>query len=299
MMGWITQHRQAFADALRRIARQPAATLFSAFAIGVALSLPAGLYIALSNLAHLAGDLPARPEISVYLKLGTEAKQARALGAKFKAHPGIQDVRFVPRDEALRQLAQAEGLSDVAESLESNPLPDAWIIVPRDIEPAALDGLRAELAGMPGVEHVRLDSQWARRLDAFLDLGRMLTQILAAFLGMALAAISGNTIRVQLLTRRDEIEVSRLIGATDRFIRRPFLYSGALLGASGGLAAVALQGAAYWLIRPSVVALAEQYSAPFDIQWLDPRAILLLLGVSTLLGWVGAHFAVTRALSRL
>jgi cell division transport system permease protein len=299
MMGWIAQHRQALGDTLRRFARQPAATLFTAFAIGVALSLPAGLYVALANLAHLAGDLPARPELSIYMNVDAGEKAAAVIRKALKAHKGIEASRFVPRDEALKQLSQAQGLADVAESLDANPLPDAWVITPRDIGPEALEALQTELAKLPRVEHVRLDSQWARRLDAFLDLGRALVVTLSIFLAMALASISGNTIRMQILTRRDEIEVSRLIGATDRYIRRPFLYSGALLGASGGLAALLLLGLAHLLLQPSVARLAEQYAINFQILGLGRFDMAVLLLASTLLGWVGAHFAVTRALAKL
>ena len=298
MRNWLAHHAASLADALRRFLRTPFAAGFTALAIGVAITLPAGMYLVVQNLNHLAGDLPTHPEISLYLAEQSTQREREAIRQKIEAHPSIAKRRFVSNEEALKRL-NAQGLGDITAGLDRNPLPDAWVLTASQASPQELEALRKELAALPGVESVHADSVWAGRLHAMLDLGRQIVLLLAGLFGLALAAIAGNAIRAQILGRREEIEVSRLIGATDRYIRRPFLYLGALQGLLGGLAAgTVLAGAGLWLRTP-VEHLSSLYGSNFHLLPPSPPEIAVVLGFTTLFGWLGAWLSVTRSLRQV
>lgn len=298
MIGWLRHQKRALTVALLRLAAHPLSTLLTALAMGVALSLPAGLYLALANLSRLAGDLPAQPEISVYLAADATAAQKAALAERLKK-PDIERARFVVRDQALAQLAAGQGLTDITAGLAENPLPDAWIVRPHDTARNALNRLHDELARLPGVAETQLDSAWAERLQALLAIGRTGVWLLAALFAIALAAISGNAIRAQVLARRDEILVSRLIGATDRYVRRPFLYLGAVQGLLGGLAAAAVLAVAGTVLRGPVEHLATLYGSAWRLHPLTAPELLALFAFTALFSWLGAWVSVTRTLRRV
>ena len=293
-MNWLRQQYRASLAALRQLAAYPVATVLTTLAIGVAISLPSGLYLILSNLDRLAGDLPAQPEISLYLDMDITPVARDALAARLQHHPGLAAQRFVPRDEALKALGQSQNLDDIMAGLESNPLPDAWVLLPTVTTPERMAQLQAEFRQLPGVDQVHLDSAWAQRLHAALDLGRTAVLLLAALLGIAMVAISGNAIRALILAKRDEIEVSRLIGATDRYIRRPFLFLGGLQGLLGGLAAAGVLAGAGLLLQPYVARLATLYGSQYQLRPPTLVEFAVALAVATLLGWLGAWFTVAR-----
>jgi cell division transport system permease protein len=292
----VQAQRAAFRIALTRFGQAPFASLFTLIAIGVAISLPAGLYLGLSNLARLAGNLPTQPEISVYLSRDASKEQIKQLETLLTGRADVRRAQFVSKEAALEQLAQAGKLTDITSGLDSNPLPDAWVLVPSDPDPGALAKLRAELERLPAVDEVNLDSQWASRLQAALNIGHTLVILLAALFALALMAISGNAIRTQVLARRDEIEVSRLIGATDRYIRRSFLYHGALQGLFGGIIALCILVLLMLALQAPVSRLAMLYASPFSLRFLALGQQALILLLAALAGWLGAWGAVGRAL---
>jgi cell division transport system permease protein len=298
MIGWLRHQKHALASSLRRLGAQPVATLLTALAMGVAISLPSGLYLILGNLDRLAGDLPAQPEISVFLDTDAEAAQKQAIAARLK-QTDIAEARFASKEEALAALSMEQDLAGITAGLTENPLPDAWIVRPQAASRDDLAKLSAELAKLPGVAETHLDSQWAERLQAALAIGRTGVWLLAGLFAIALVAISGNAIRAQVFSRRDEILVSRLIGATDRHVRRPFLYLGALQGLLGGLAAGGVLALAGWMLHPPVAHLASLYGSAFKL--LPPNAfeIATVLGLTTLFGWTGAWISVARALHQI
>lgn len=298
MTGWLRHQKRALTAALRRLQMQTVSTLLTALAMGVAISLPGGLYMVLGNLDRLAGNLPAQPEISVFLDSGVSASQKQAIETRVK-RSDIAQARFIPKDEALAALSASQDLADITAGLTQNPLPDAWVIRPHTTSRDELARVAADLGKLPGVAETHLDSQWAERLQAALAIGRTSVWLLAGLFAIALIAISGNAIRAQVLARRDEILVSRLIGATDRYIRRPFLYLGALQGLLGGLAAGGVLAVAGAILRTPVSHLAGLYGSTFHL--LPPTAleIVIVLGLTTLFGWLGAWFSVTRALHQV
>ena len=298
MTGWLRHQKHALLAALRRQRAQPVATLLAALAMGVAISLPAGLYLGLETLTRLAGDLPAEPEISLFLGAGASADRRQAIAARLR-QSDIADARYVSKETAMAALAASPDLADIGAGLTENPLPDAWIVRPQADSGEARTRLAAELGTLPGVAEVHLDSAWADRLQAALALGQAVVWLLGSLFAVALVAISGNAIRAQVLARRDEIEVSRLIGATDRHIRRPFLYLGALQGLFGGLAAAGVLAVAGLSLRAPVDRLAGLYGSAFHLAPPAPAEVGTVLALTTLFGWLGAWLAVSRTLRQV
>jgi cell division transport system permease protein len=299
VISWLRQHRQAIAAALGKLAGQKSAGLASALVIGVALSLPAGGYALLESLRALARGLALDPQLSVFLRVEAKRIDADALGARLRADSRVAQLRFVPKETALNELKSADGLADVVGALGRNPLPDAFVIRARDTRADALDALAADLRNLPAVAHVQVDAAWARRLAALAGVGRTALLLLGALLAFGLVAITFNTIRLQILTQRDEIEVSKLIGATDAFIGRPFFYLGLLQGLAGGTVAIAIVWGGITLLNLEVRTLAESYGSEFRFAFLSPDHTLAVLLFAGLLGWVGAFMSVSKYLREI
>lgn len=296
MNAWLRQHRQALAAALGKIAAQRSAAALNALVIGIALSLPAGGYALLASLRAVTAGASLEPQLSVFLRVEAKRADADALAAKLKADPRIASQRFVPREQALKELQATEGLAEVVAALSRNPLPDAFVLRPRSTEADALDALARDLRAQATVAHVQLDTAWARRLGALAGTARLAIGLLAALLAFGLVAITFNTIRLQILTQRAEIEISKLIGATDAFIRRPFFYLGALQGLAGGLVALGILWASLAALNVGVADLAASYGSSFRLAFLAPGDALAVVLFSAALGWFGAYLSVSRYL---
>lgn len=299
MKRWLIQHREALRLVLGRMWCTPMATLMMLGVIGVTLSLPALLYVAVESLSRFSGSLENEPQISLFLALDTKQEDVKQLDKRLREQTGVKDFRFVSRDKAWQELRQNAGLDELAGGLERNPLPDAFIVRAKNTAPDEVELLQKELAQWPHVEHVQLDAAWIKRLYALLELGRKVVMALATLLGFALLAVVGNTIRLQILTQREEIEVSMLIGATDRFIRRPFLYAGLLHGLGGGMVAWVMLYGVLYLFNSSVEEFARLYASDFSMHMLDMRTSLVTIAGAAALGWLGAYLAVSRYLTRV
>jgi cell division transport system permease protein len=294
MSAWLHQHRQALGSALTRFLRT--AGLLSALVIGVALALPAGGYALLEGLHGLGARLSLTPQISVFLRPEAKRTEADALGSALRADRRIDRVRFVSREEALKELSAVQGVPEVIAALGRNPLPDAFVVSVKEEE---LEPLAAELRKMPAVGHVQADTVWARRLAALAGIGRLALWLLAALLGVGLVAVIFNTIRLQVLTQREEIEVLKLIGATDAFIRRPFYYLGLLQGLAGGAVALAIVGAGLALLNREVRALSESYGSGFRFVFLSAGDAIAIVAFAALIGWLGAYLSVAKHLREM
>ncbi|HTO42830.1 MAG TPA: permease-like cell division protein FtsX [Burkholderiales bacterium] len=292
----LRDHGRALRDAAARLAASPMASLLSVLVIAVALSLPVGLYVGLSYLQSFSRQLSSDPQISIFLALDASSRDAAGVEERLRSDPDVNEYRFIGREQALSELKRGAGMSDVLDNLKQNPLPDAFVATVRANRPEALERLRDEASGWPKVAHVQLDSEWARKLDAALRFGRTAVAVLGALLAAALVAVTFNTIRLQILTRREEIEVSKLIGATNPFVRRPFLWFGTLQGLAGGLAAWGVVALALRLLNRDLARLAALYSASFHLPGLSLPDVAVLLGVAALLGWLGAWLSVARHL---
>ena len=295
-MNWLLVHLDTLRESLARLAGQPVASALNVIVIGIALSLPAGFYLGLNNLQTFSRQLSSDPQVSIFMAIDAGAADVAAVEQRLKSNAEIGKVEFISREQALARLKRGAGLADVLANLGRNPLPDAFVVTARSNDPAILEGLHEQARKWPKVEHVQLDAEWARRLDAALNVGRALVTLLAVLLAIALVAVTFNTIRLQILTRRDEIEVSKLIGATNPFIRRPFLYFGALQGLAGGLAAWAIVAAAVLVLNNQLADLSGLYGTIVKLEWPSFGDTLILLGFSAALGWVGALLSVSRHL---
>ncbi|MCK9389044.1 MAG: permease-like cell division protein FtsX [Sulfuritalea sp.] len=298
MKVWLAHHAAAFRLALRRLTAAPVNSLLSLLAVGVALALPAGGQMLLANALHLAGTTSAVPQISIFMASNAERKAAAEIESRLGRYGGVKNVQFLPREETLARMKANTGLRDVIEVLPGNPFPDAFVVTATDDRPEAMEKLAVEFRRWPKVEHVQLDSAWVRRLDALLKLGRTAVALLGVLLGAGLIAISFSIIRMQVLTHRAEIEVSQLLGATDGFIQRPFLYYGVLLGLGGGIVAWLLVGAAALWLRAPLGELVRLYDLTLVLQALDVRDSALLLGFAAGLGWLGAMISLRQHLKQ-
>lgn len=295
-MNWLTEHFRVLSATVKRMLLSPNATLLNILIIGIALSLPVGGYVLLKSVQTLSSQVTGTPQLSIFLANGTSTGEIERISDKLKQHAAIKRIEFVAREVALKKLQNTTGLSDVIGNLSQNPLPDAFIIYPKSTDATAMENLRDELKSWSHFEHVQLDSAWIHKLEALLDFGRLAVAILAALLSFALIAITFNTIRLQILTRREEIEVSKLIGATDAFIRRPFLYFGLTQGLLGGITAWLLVYGSLLLLNHNLTELTQLYVSDFKLQSLTLADSISLLGFSAYLGWLGSWFSVSQHL---
>lgn len=299
MMSALNTHIGVMRIALSRIFISPLAGFFNILVIGIALSLPAGMYVLLQNAQGLVAQLSGAPQISLFLAMDAMPEDVAQIRKQLDKHPGIKNIQFISRTEALTTLGQGTGLDDVITGLESNPLPDAFVITPDNNNAKSLEVLRNELQQIHGVDLAQMDSAWAYKLEAILDFARIAVLVLASLLSLGLIAITFNTIRLQILTQRDEILVAKLIGATDAFIRRPFLYFGAMQGLLGGISAWLIIVAGLLLLKHPLAALSQLYASNFNLQPLSLSDSLSLMLFSVYLGWLGAWLSVARHLSQI
>ncbi len=293
---WLTQHGFVFFHTLKRLIASPVTSLLSISVMGIALSLPTGVYVLMQNLQNLSGQAIHAPQMSLFLRTDMQSADVQQVEQRLERDVRILGHQFVSKETALQQLQQRSGFANVATSLERNPLPDAFILHLQNEGAESMRQLQAELQGWPEIEYVQFDSVWIERLDALLKLGRFSVLLLATILSIAIIAIMFNTIRLQILTKRDEIEISKLIGATDSFIRRPFLYFGAIQGLAGGATAWMIIAYALSAVNLELVELSNLYGIQLQMQFLILEDGISLLIFSTLLGWLGARLSVANHL---
>ena len=296
MNAWASHHLGAARAAIRRLVAGPVNTLLAVTAIGIALALPAGGQMLLAGAKQMASHSTPTPQLSIYVSIDAAPDSASKLLTAMAQHAGVASAKLVSRGETLQRMRLASGLKEVIDALPDNPFPDALVIVPKDEGPDAMEALAKEFRALPNIDHVQLDSAWAKRLDALLKLGRTSITLLSLLLGTGLIAITFNVIRLQVMTMRAEIEVSQLLGATDGYIRRPFLYSGSLLGLLGGLLAWGIVFATTLFLSAPVAELSDLYGLHLALTGPGPRDVALLLGGAALLGWLGAMLSLRQHL---
>jgi len=267
--------------------------------IGIALALPSGLYVLTGNLQRLSTQWDGGASLSLFLRHEVTTGQAGALADKLRQWPEIEQLRLITPQEALVEFRELSGFGDTLDTLDENPLPAVLAIKPADsaaqAEPAA--ALLERLRALPEVDLAQLDLQWVKRFNAIVDIVQRSIWVLASLLGLAVLLVTGNTIRLEIQNRREEIEITKLIGATSAFIRRPFLYSGLLYGLGGALLAAVLVELAFLQLNSPVRQLAGLYESSFRLQMLSFSESLTLLAAGSLLGLLGAWLAVGRHLA--
>lgn len=300
---WLREHRFALTDALRKLIRTPGSFAFNVLIVAIALALPIAGLTLFENIRPVTQQLAVEPEISLFLATDTTTEQARALESDIRrtlpSGSKKSRIEFVPRDQALDALKKKAGLANAMETLGQNPLPDAYIIRLSNTDADAVDALAERLKALPGVETVQVDSDWVKRLAAMLQIMRLALLLLAVTLGVVVMAVIFNTVRLQVLTQREEIAVSRLLGATDGFIHRPFYYTGALLGLCAGAVALGAVGLALQPLNTAITEFARLYASEFRLAMLSLPTTLALLAISAALGLLGAALSVRRHLAQL
>jgi cell division transport system permease protein len=298
---YAARHLQALLGALGRLLREPLATGLTIGVIALALALPAGLWVIVSNARAATGDLADSIDVTVYLKADVSLEKARQLQRNADRRPDVAEVRLVPAEKALEEFREYSGFGEALEALRANPLPHVLSITPRAeaADPARIETLKRHFAAWPEVELVQVDTEWVQRLGAILELLRRALALVGGVLALGVLAIVGNTIRLEINSRRSEIEVTKLVGGTNAFVRRPFLYEGLLYGLLGGLLALAIVVAASAALAAPVSQLASLYGSGFSLSGLGLREAAVLLGGGAALGWLGAWIAAARNLSRI
>jgi len=295
---WLRVHAHAFGEALERLARQPFSSTISILVLGIAIALPVVTAIALRSIGSAAASIDAEPHLNVYLELGATPEDAKKVEQALRSHPDAARVRFVPRDQALAELKSTSHLAEVLSALDRNPLPDAFTVRVKSTAADRVAAMRADWSRLPRVEQVQADFEWSRQLARWTEFAGRALLVGWLLLGAAVALIVGHLIRLQVVTRRDEIEVSQLIGATVADVRRPFLYHGFTQGLLAGAAALGLASGLGWWTGQELQALTNSYAFEIRVYFLSlVEVAAVALGAGTL-GLVGAWVAVAREVRR-
>lgn len=307
MIVWFRQHALALASAFRHLLRSPGSFSLNVVVVAIALALPfAGLTL-LENVRPISEQLAVEPEISLFMSMETPRERATAIAQQIRRT--VQEsgnsgkLEFIPREHALTLLKNKTGLDDAITALGENPLPDGYVLklsgVRNASDAAKVERLAAQLKSLPGVEYVQIDSAWVKRLAALMHVLRLALLFLATTLGVVVVAVIFNTIRLQVMTQRDEIEVCRMFGATDSYIYRPFYYTGALLGLCAGAAALGAVAVSLQPLNEAITDFARLYASEFRLAPLGISATLAMLAISAGLGLAGALLSVRSQLARL
>ncbi len=301
LRNYLTRHAQVALNSLGRLYRLPLATLMTAAVIGIALALPSGLYLLTGNLQQLSTHWDDSASISLFLGKSASGAQAQALKNKLRQWPEVDRLELITPEQALAEFRDLSGFGEVLDTLDVNPLPAVIALKPVSAhgDAEAVAELVERLRSLPEVELAQLDLQWVKRFHAIVDIVRRAIWVMAALLGLAVLLIVGNTIRLEIQNRHAEIEITKLIGATNAFIRRPFLYGGFWYGITGALLAVVLVELAFLQLHGPVRHLAGLYQSGFSLQTLSVAETFALIGIGAMLGLLGAGLAVGRHLSAI
>ena len=298
---YFSRHAQALLSAFGRLLRQPLGTVLTVFVIAIALALPTTLWLLVKNARIAAGDVTDSIELSVFFKADVPLEQAEQLAAAARQRPGVGEVTLIAADDALEEFRQYSGFGAALDALQGNPLPHVIVVKPEVLyaNPSGVESLKRYLAAWPEVETVQFDGEWVRRLTAILDLLRNVFVVFAVVLGIGVLAVVGNAIRLEIRARRSEIEVTKLVGGTNAFVRRPFLYEGVVFGLLGGGAAVGIVSLAVASLIEPVGRLALLYGGQFVLSGIGAIEATVLVVGGALLGVIGAWLGAARLIARI
>lgn len=298
MNQWLERHLQTLVGSLGRLWQQPFSALLTVLVIGIALALPACLHVLVQNVRAASGGWSNALDVSVYMKPGTSLDDTKRAAERIGKRRDVASVAVVKADDALAEFRRNSGFGEALDALKDNPLPHALIVRPAQEfrGPGQVGGLVAELKRLPGVDIVQLDTEWVSRFNAILDIVRRIVLLAAALFALGILVIVGNTIRLDIENRRDEIEVTKLVGGSDAFVRRPFLYSGAWYGLGGGLIAWLVVAVVILILGEPVRRIAGLYGSNYALQGLGGAGVGALMIGGIALGWLGSYIAATREL---
>lgn len=297
---WAVMHWNTAMAALGRLTRQPFSSFMIVLVIGVTLALPAALHLVIKNAQSLSSSWDNALDFSVYLQADVTLDQAQRLVTIVGQRADVEEVRLIPADEALQEFRQQSGFGDALDYLSVNPLPHTMVVRPAATNTDVSIGLlNEELGNLPEADFVQVDTEWVQRFHAILDILERAIAIGASLLAAAIVVIIGNTIRLDIQNRREEIEVTKLIGASNAFVRRPFLYTGVWYGLAGALLALGLVRYGLFALEEPITRLSGLYSSPFSALALDLRESLTIAGAGVALGLAGSWLAAARHMRRI
>ncbi len=301
VVSWLLRHLQVFVYTLGQLTRSPFGSAMTASVIGIALALPAGLYVLLENAQSMSRGWDGTAQISLFLRADVTDRRAAELAERIASLAEVTTTRLITRQEALAEFQEMSGFGNALQALEANPLPSVIVAQPAvgHADAQGIQRLVDRFGSQAEVDIAQFDLQWVKRLYALMEIVQRGVLVLAALLSVAVLLIVGNTIRLGIQNRRDEIEIAKLVGATNAFIRRPFLYTGFWYGLFGGLLAMLLVGSSLELLREPVRQLALLYYSEFALLGLDGEASLVLVGSGAFLGLGGSWVAVGRHLGSI
>ncbi len=298
---YFTHHLWVLVSSLGALWRTPWATLMTAAVIGIALALPAGLHVLLQNVQQLSTGWEGTAQMSLFLKQGVPEKRIQSLAGELRSWDGVAEVRYISREQALAEFRELSGFGEALDSLDENPLPAVLVLRPtaEAAKPAQMELLLGRVQKLEPVDLAQLDMEWVRRLSGIIEVGKRGVLLLGGLLALAILLVVGNTIRLTILSRRQEIVVTKLIGATNAFIRRPFLYTGFWYGLMGAVLAWLLVAILLGLLRAPVNRLSFLYNSEFSLGGLDLETVMVLLGSGVALGLLGSWLAVGKHLQAI
>jgi cell division transport system permease protein len=295
---WFIRHLQTMVGSLGRLSQQKLATLFTMLVIGIALALPTCLHVLISNAQRATGSWNRALEMSVFLKRPTSVAEATQIADRIRQRRDVADVQLVTAEAALREFRRDSGFGEAIDALNENPLPHALIVRPAEsyVSGEAVESLADSIRALPSVDIVQLDTGWVDRLNAMLAAIGRAVLVATVVLALGVLAIVGNTIRLDIQNRRAEIEVTKLVGGSDAFVRRPFLYNGIWYGFGGALLAWLITAGIVAALREPVGRVALLYGSAFEVTALTLTSSLRLLFIGAALGWLGSFLAASRHL---
>ena len=300
LSGFLDQHRRSALHSIRDLLRNPTATIMTLLVIGITLALPVSLLSLLQLSNSVAGSQPDIPSLSMFLKTGITDEEALTLSVTLEQKTGVERVELLTSADAMQEFRQYSGFGSALDALQENPLPHVLLLqLDSGIERSSLDALIGELRAMPETDRIDYDQGWIERLHSISLALRRAIEAIGLGLALAVMLIIGNTIRLEILNRKEEIEVSRLVGGSNAFIRRPFLYTGLAYGFFGALLAWMLVSLLLIIVSGPLGRLAELYGASVSMAFFGVQALVILLPVGILLGLAGAWLAVSRHLSSI
>ena len=297
--GYKSHHRDTIRISLLKMMREPVQTLMTVAVIAIALALPTALYLMVENIQRMGSNFESSAQITIYVQKGAKPEAIEKLQDKLENLAAVDSVSYISAEQALLEFKALSGFGSALRYLEDNPLPAVFLVQPIVSEPidlAQTNSLIASIADLPGVEDVQIDMQWLQRLHSLTEVGHKVVLALGATLGLGVLLVIGNTIRLAIQSRRDEIIVVKLVGGTNAYVRRPFLYNGVLLGLFGALtASIMLYGSVVW-ISSSIADLADLYQSQYRLAGLGFLRFLMLMCLGGLFGLAGAWIAVSKHL---
>ncbi len=297
---YFRRHLQVFFHTLGQFSAQKVSTALTILALGIGLSIPAILLTLADGLSAFGGQWQGKPQISMYLKLDLPSQQIDALSQKISAYPDVDEVKFISKEQGLNDFTQHGEFKDIVAQIDSNPLPDVLVVYPReDVGLEGIEALTTQLRVEQGVQHAQYDLDWLKRLNAIETFIKRAVYILSIIISIGLVLLIANTIRLEIANRQSEIDIIDQLGGTPAFVKRPFLYMGALEGFFGGLCALLIAAGVLVLLSTPIQKLSQLYDIQLGLSGLHWQLSLLLLVFSTLLGWLAAQFTISRTLSEL